>query len=211
MCHAVRSLNSLLRSRHAAAALVTGLLAIAACGDASGPRTPMPFDISGTLAGPQLASLPAGSRVVVLWVVTSGSPDYTYIYGQGTIDAANGRFSVRLPDAPPAAALNAYGVGVGIPIVIPPGVTLPNGRVTDDAALEAAALGAAGNYAVIYTAGARPAGFTGIPWIDAFPLGYGVGRGIDLSGSFDGFEPVGSTTIEMIIDDIDNIDFVNWT
>ena len=80
--------------------------------------------------------------------------------------------------------------------------------MSDFEALRDAVVGAAGNYAVIYTA-VNPA--TVGEWVTPFPRGYAVGRGVDLSGTFDGFEPVASNSIEIIIDDLDNIEFVNWT
>lgn len=207
----VRSRRLAPRSLRISTALIAALFALSSCGDSTSPEPPTPFTVSGTLSGPQLAALPAGSRVVLLWVVTSSSPDYAYVFGDGTIDAANGRFTMTIADRPPRAALNSYGLGVGIPVVVGPGASIPTGRLDDVAALQAAALGAAGNYAVIYTAAARPSQMTELAWVDAFPLGYGVGRGIILPGTFDGFEPVASTTIEIVIDDMENIEFVNWT
>jgi hypothetical protein len=38
-----------------------------------------------------------------------------------------------------------------------------------------------------------------------------VGTGVERVGDFDAFEPVAPTSMELIVDDLDNIDFVNWT
>ncbi len=205
----VRLCSPLRHGRHlfTAAALGAALVTASACDDSTAPATP--FTVSGTLAGAQLAALPVGARVVVLWVVTSGSEDYAYVYGGGTIDRAARTFTVRLPNRPPRDALNSYDVGVGIVLAVHGDAALPTGRVTDFAVLDAASIGAAGQYAVIY----KGAAATTLPleWIAPFPRGYAVGRGIDLFGSFDGFEPVSASSVQLIIDAIGLIEFVNWT
>jgi hypothetical protein len=50
-----------------------------------------------------------------------------------------------------------------------------------------------------------------MPWYNEFNPGYSAGRGLDDPDSvFDQFEPVDPTIIEIIIDDMENIQFVNW-
>ncbi|MBZ4422459.1 hypothetical protein [Myxococcus sp. RHSTA-1-4] len=50
-------------------------------------------------------------------------------------------------------------------------------------------------------------------WAATFPLGDSCGKGVQAppSGGFDTFEPVACSSIGVTVDDIDNIEFVNWT
>ena len=105
----------------------------------------------------------------------------------------------------PLSAEPLHGLGVGIVLL------------TTDAELQAGddlgettsgIVGAAGEYAVIYL-DSDPEEIGG--WPSDFQPGYNVGRGVDLPGTFDGFEPVRPSSIEIIVDDPENIDFVNWT
>jgi hypothetical protein len=204
-----------LRRAGASLALAAALaLPLGGCGDdGTGPDADASsLVVSGTLTGPELATLPEGARVVVLWEVASGEPDYGYAFGSGTIDRANGRFTLTLPERPPEDALNAVGsyrLGVGTIVVVAPGTTIPQGRVELGAFPVSAVLGAAARYGVIYTGGnaaSAPAG-----WWRTFPVGYAVGRGIAREEAFDEFERVDATAVEIIVDDPNNLEFVNWT
>jgi hypothetical protein len=58
----------------------------------------------------------------------------------------------------------------------------------------------------------NPAEFgTNMGWVSRFKRGYNVGKGIDLPGTFDGFEPTSPSAVEILIDALRNINFVNWT
>ena len=103
--------------------LTSGLLATAGCED-NQPSTPPLHTVSGSVD----ATVPSEAQTaVIIWEVSSGSPDYVYKFGEGT--AADGRFSITLSSDPPAEAINSYGLGVGLVAVLVPGVTLPEGRV----------------------------------------------------------------------------------
>ena len=200
------------RSSRACLTAALLLVAVAACGrESTGPQADEQIVISGLLTGPNVASLPEGARVALVWGVSATSPDYGYIYGVGTIDRAAGTFTLTLTAKPPAEALNQYGsyaLGVGTLIVFGPEVELKTGRIENDGELAAAALGASGQHAVIYTRGSPP---SALGWAGAFPAGYAAGRGITQPDNFDGFERVSADSFELIIDDLDNISFVNWT
>ena len=182
-------------------------LALSACGESpSEPRLDTPYTVSGTLDNRTGAPVPAGTRVMVAWEVSSGSPDYTYVFGEGTVQANGAGFELTFDAPPPARALNSNGLGVGIVFL-----TTDTGlRAGDDASRldPAAIVGAAGQFAVIYLdRGPAEVG----SWAAKFQPGYNVGRGIEIPGDFDGFEPVSPSSIEIIVDDLENIDFVNWT
>ena len=186
--------------------LLLSALAMVECSEnPTEPNNDLPYTISGTLVDRTSEPVPGSTRVVVAWVVSSGSPDYTYVYGEGALQEQAGTFSLTFDAPPPAAALNSSGLGVGIVLL------------TTDAELQAGddlgettsgIVGAAGEYAVIYL-DSDPEEIGG--WPSDFRPGYSVGRDVDLPGTFDGFEPVRPSSIEIIVDDPENIDFVNWT
>jgi hypothetical protein len=188
----------------------------AGCGgdDAVAPPagSPPPFTVSGTLAGPRLATLPADARAVVVWAAEDPvEGDIGYQWGSGTVDAASGRFSITLGDVPPTAATfsgpNGARLGVGF-VALVPASEVRTGRV-DEAVFLARALGAAGNHAVIYTEGPMPAG----GWEARFGPGYTVGRGVPARAgeTFDRFEPAAANSVQVTVDALQNIRVVNWT
>jgi hypothetical protein len=190
------------------ARLAPGLLlvtsAAAGCNDSNGSSDHV-FVVSGPITNVSGQPIPSNARVVVAWVVSSGSPDYTYIHGEGTVEGSS--FSVSL-SPPPAAALNQGQVGVGIPVLTTNAGLRTGVRLEDVSVSPEELLGATGQFAVIYKA---TDAVTYVDWADAFPLGFGAGHGVERPGDFDAFEPVAPTSLELIVDDFENIDFVNWT
>lgn len=184
----------------------TILLALAAaCGDSSDPSGEE-FTVSGTLVNNSGSPVPPGARVVVAWVVSAASPDYTYIFGQGTVQGNS--FQVTFTGPPPAAALNAGQLGVGV-VVLTTSLSLRNGVRLEEASVDPSELlGATGRFAVIYKA---TDDVDQVDWEAAFPLGFGAGGGVERAADFDAFEPVAADQLELIVDDLNNIDFVNWT
>lgn len=180
-------------------------LSIGACSDSSGSSEDL-FTVSGPVSNVGGRPVPAGAHVVVAWVVSAASPDYTYIFGQGTVQG--GTFRVTFPAPPPAEALNAGQLGVGV-VVLTTSTGLTNGVHLEDVALDPTELlGATGRFAVIYKATEV---VDQVDWEAAFPLGFGAGAGVDRQNDFDAFEPAAPSALELIVDDLDNIDFVNWT
>jgi hypothetical protein len=195
---------TLTRFSRRAAPLGLVLSLLTACGDSTG-STDVLFTASGPLNNVSGQPLPAGARVVVAWVVSAGSPDYTYVFGEGTVQGNTFRVSFTAP--PPAEALNAGQLGVGI-VLLTSGTGLHSGMRLEDAPPNTVLLGATGNFAIIYKVGDPVAQ---VDWAGSFPVGFGAGVGVERPGDFDAFEPVAPTSLELIVDDIDNIDFVNWT
>jgi len=191
--------------RLAVAGLVLGA-PLAGCGDSSGPS--QGFVVTGTIQNNTQTPIPSNARLVVAWVVSSTSPDYTYVFGRGTLDPSAGTFRIRLDQAPPSAALNDGALGVGI-IVATTNQSLRDG---DDLSSipETELIGAAGQYGIISVTNPEQAAlYRG--WAAQFETGYGVGVGVQVPAEFDRFEPASPSSVVLIIDDLQNIAFVNWT
>jgi hypothetical protein len=187
-------------------ALLASLLTVISlgCSDSNNPGDG--FVVTGTIQNNTGQPLPANTRVLVVWVVSSGSPDYSYVFGQGTVDAAAGTFRIQLDQSPPAIALNTGGLGVGV-IVATTNQSIENGDDVEDVQLSEL-VGAAGRHGVIFI---DQNGVQDPEWATAFESGYGVGVGVDVVDDFDRFEPADPSSVVLIIDDIENIDIVNWT
>lgn len=177
---------------------------------------------SGTLRTDDGKEIPKDARVVIFWLVVT-EPSYIYVYGEGTVDAQAGTFELTLDEEPPEKALNWFrndGLGVGMILLttdrsLEPGV-LPSDYVPDAEEWP----GGAGQHAIIYIKGdlnLEPGdiGFAedaGVQWLYEFPEGYSVGMGTRVPGaSYDGFEPVDPSSIEITVDSLNNIEFVDWS
>ena len=181
-------------------------LALAACSGSTGPGT-QEFVVSGTIQNNTQTPLPTNARLLIAWAVSTGT-DHTYVFGEGTINRTAGTFRVSLSDAPPTAALNADALGIGIIFAT------TNPSITTGWDVEAIppsdVIGAAGAYAVIYVADQMQAqAMAG--WPGDFEPGYGVGQGQAMPGSFDIFVPAEPESVVLVIDDLANIEFVNWS
>ena len=177
-----------------------------ACSESTSPSEG--FTVSGSVQNNTQIEIPANARLLVVWVVSSGSPDHSYVFGEGTIDRTAGTFEVSMTNPPPAAALNAGSLGVGI-VVATTNATVSTGDDLEDIP-EADVIGAAGRYGVIYVG--DPADAAQVrAWAADFDGGYGVGVGEEVPGSFDKFVPTSASSVVLIIDDLSNISFVNWT
>jgi hypothetical protein len=182
--------------------------ATASCSDSPiGPR-PLPVTVSGFLTNRSGEPIPANSRVVVIWDV---SDDESYIFGAGTVDAATNRFTITFDrDVPVEATLgNGNTIGIGF-VVLTTDPNLAEGPLPAGYDFPANVIGVTGQHAVIYL-NDQPGRFAP-DWPSDFRRGYNVGRGVKIPGAtFDDFAPTGLDTMELIVDDLENIDLVNWT
>ncbi|MFN2563546.1 MAG: hypothetical protein ABR499_00875 [Gemmatimonadaceae bacterium] len=194
--------------RRALYAVALSAVVLAGCSDSpTGPRG-LPVTVSGSLNNRSGAAIPANARVVVLWAGDDGSGDYAYVFGEGTVDAASNRFTVTFDRDVPSPALLGNILGVGL-VILTTDPNLREGRVPDGYNYGSTVIGVTGQHAVIYL-NEDPPRF-GSDWPSNFRRGYNVGRGVDLPGTFDGFAPTGLSAMELIVDDLANIETVNWT
>ena len=205
---------------------VVCILALARLGCSDGnPGSPVQsgYTITGSLVFKKDITLPQGAEVVGLWLVSSGSPDYMYVYGRGTIDAAKKTFNITFDQAPPRPALNCYPLlqdsvylGVGaICIVQKSGF---QGKLSGDVEhMETGPtgklLGVVNNMGLIFESGDY-SGVDSTAWPRLFPAGYCMGRGVSPKPGkiFDTFEPISPAGLQMVVsDDIQDFEFTNWT
>jgi len=136
-------------------------LADASPPDGAPPAPATPFALEGHVAG---SAVPPDARAVMLWVFLGG--DAVVKYGDGT--SSGDRFSVRMADRPPAAAVRADGLAIGAMFLVPPTTEVPDGAI-DAERLEI--LGASLHHLVVWK---DPAG-RGTAWSAPFPAGYSCG------------------------------------
>lgn len=202
-------------------ALCLGLvLAFGGCSSHDDATTSHPtplFSVTGKVVVKSDLAVPDGARLYCGWMVSSESPDYTYVYGTGTVDMTTKTFRIDFTAAPPDEALNRVGTtrsrGVGIlAFMLYPGPT--EGRMPSEGLPSTAALyGAVNNAAVIYVRH-RDSALAARPddWIRRFQEGFSIGIGVDEAVGFDSFEPAGDRPLELYIsDDQDDFVFPNWT
>lgn len=196
-------------NRRARLTLASLLVATAAtaCLDGTGPDGA--FVVSGRIQNNTGAPIPAATRLVVVWTVSSGSPDYSYVFGAGEIDGTTGALHVRFDGPPPAEALNHDALGVGF-IVATTDQSMKDGDVLTGSAAPVGVVGITGQHAVIFVK-SHPDTLPMPAWTADFETGYGLGVGVKVPGNFDKFVPVSPSSALLIIDALANIEIVNWT
>jgi hypothetical protein len=152
-----------------------------------------------------------GLTAAIIWEVSSGSADYAYKFGEATV--TNGRFSITLPGDPPAEAINSYGIGVAVVVVVAPGVTLPDGKLAANT-LGTDIVGISARNSVIWRAKTLDLPESGPPpdwWPLQFPTGLACGACTPApdGGSFEGFAPTSCDQLQVTVLDTANV--CNWT
>ena len=185
--------------------LVIASLALAACTSDDGTTMEPPptdgFQVTGSI---NIANAPAGSRVVVVWEVTSG---VDALIKFGDVTPTGNAFTLGLDSDPPPRAINSYGVAVGTAILVDASVVLPqDGADFEFDAVETHVLGFSDFKNVIWRGpgiGEPPA------WAPAFPQGYSCGRCVlaPESESHDSFAPTACTGISITTQQ----NICNWT
>jgi hypothetical protein len=186
--------------------MATLLLAAVAPACKDGTGLGAGFVVTGHIQNNTHAPIPADARLIAVWGVTSGSPDYAYVFGEGTINRFTGTFQIRFDQPPPTEALNAGVLGVAF-VIATTDQSLKDGDIINSAMT--GVIGITAQHAVIFVA-SQPA--VPVPdWIAAFDTGYAVGVGVKVPGTFDKFQPVNASSMLLILDDLANIEIVNWT
>lgn len=180
-------------------------LAIACGDDPTAPVTQITF--TGTTTIRNGSTIPSNARVVVIWGVSATSPDYSYVWGTGTINPA-GAVTITFNGPPPAGALNLGQVGVGL-VVITTDQNLAEGVLPANYSTQSV-IGASEDYSIIYTTGLTTQTTTAIPWTARFN-GYGLGKVERSTTGFDTFAVADPSTLKLVIDAIANIHVPNWT
>lgn len=190
--------------------------------DEDTPVNPSPtgsLTITGTVQFKKNISVPSSAILSGVWVVSSGSPDYAYMFGRGTVNFGAGTFSITFDNPPPTEALNSYApsrdlppLGVGV-IVLGDFASATPHKMADDEGQQF--YGAVSNIGIIYIGG-DPAKYndtsSSTDWPKDFPSGYGVGEGVDMEQTFDIFVPIPLRSfILTITDDPADITFPDWT
>jgi hypothetical protein len=192
-------------------AMLATLSLVAAC-DTTGPADNSAlYTISGKLRFDSAMVIPTDTRVRVLFDVTSGTPDYAYIFGSGTVNLSDSTFKLVFTEPPPAEALNRYGLGVGAIVLLPGAIA--DGKVAGDTldSLVHQMVGLAEDYAVIYLGKSPDSVALERQWAGNFKNGFNMGKGIRKTQEDDEFEPTEPNIIEILINLIENLDWVDWT
>lgn len=176
--------------------LISVLVAAAACTD-NEPPTAAVHTVSGFVS----SAVPSEAHVAaIIWEVSSGSPDYVYKFGEGTV--TGDRFSITLAGDPPAEAINSYGLGVGLVAVLMPGITLPEGRIAAGIAAADVLAGVSPRHSVIWRVETFDFGGA-TPPADFWPLVFSPGLSCGActpapdGGSFEGFAPTACDGIQV--------------
>jgi hypothetical protein len=187
------------------AALAASLCLACSDGGSDPEHTNQPLSelaLEGSVAGQVDAER---TRAIAVWNVTSGSPDYAFKYGDGS--SSGHRFVLSLDGAPPSEAVNAYGVAVGLVVLVPVNVEIPEGKVTEETLQ---LLGFSTQYAIIWKATAS----SGEGWMQTFPNGYACGRckAAPEGSTFDSYERVSCSQFEVErASDDRELQGCNWT
>jgi hypothetical protein len=195
--------------RRALVTLTTAFVAalLPACQEGTGPRTG--FVVTGHVRNNTHAPIAANARLVAVWGVSSGTPDYGYVFGEGAINRATGTFRIRFDQPPPLEALNAGALGVAF-IIATTDQSLKDGDVITSAPMTKL-IGVTAQHAVIFVRSRQEA--VQLPsWVATFDTGYAVGVGVKVPGeTFDKFQLASRSSALLIVDDPANIEVVNWT
>jgi hypothetical protein len=186
--------------------LATMTLGLPGCSD--DPVSPtLPVTFSGTIQVMNGTTVPANARVLVFWGVSATSPDYTYVWGSGTV-GTNGAFSITFDEEPPAAALNVNQLGVGL-VVLTTDQELQEGQLPANYPTTNV-IGISEDHSIIFTRNLDPELLQEIEWAGRFN-GYGLGEVERNNAGFDSFRSVARDALRLIVDDIANLNPPNWT
>lgn len=198
--------------------MLAGMLLFVGCSDDDDPASPTiqqsAITISGSLQIDPDMTVPPDAKLCGIWDVDGNGGDYSYLYGEGSVDIQAGTFTLTL-DAPPRTAMNISpdgrpDVGVGVIVL----ADFPDTKPHVVSKQEITALfGAVVNTGIIYIDG-NPAEWASHPtlnWLAAFNAGFDVGEGKETNDTHDIWIPSSAQTFVLTIsDDSDDFIFPNW-
>ncbi len=225
--HALRKASTLIPS---ICCLVLVVAITSSCGDDKvvqpKPDDSSDFTVSGTIVNPESIPISTTTKVVVVWNVSTGDPDYLYVVKADALAPNGTEFTLTLPEFLPDAACNARGIslsdsnymrcGVGLIMVIddPKALFQAGTKMEglDGLSGDYRVLGAVDNSAVIYRRGLTKAVKDWREWLELFTPGYGLGRGFSVSGQKAGFAPYSPGERPVLrVDTTYKYTFPNWT
>ncbi|MCC6903958.1 MAG: hypothetical protein IT377_33630 [Polyangiaceae bacterium] len=176
-----------------ALALAVAVPCLAACGS-SGPTGPGGTSGTPLAEGTVVGAGTEAGKVAVAWIVSSGSPDYTYSFGGGEFDGT--KFVVSFDGTPPLEAVNSYGVGVGLLVLLAPGTAArPTGKFDFDE-IDGAITAISAQHAIIW----KDASKEGLDWSAPLPAGFSCGKCAPGApgSSFDSYVQTDCSTLELV-------------
>ena len=196
-------------ARRALLFVAAGLTTAFTAGCQEGTRPAGSFVVTGHIQNNTQAPIPTNARLIAVWGVSSGTPDYSYVFGEGTINRLLGTFRIEFDQPPPVEALNNGVLGVAF-LIATTDQSLKDGDILTGSSSTTEIIGVTGQHAVIFVDHQDTLYLN--HWVASFDTGYSVGVGVKVPGSvFDKFEPVSPSSPLLIIDDLANIEIVNWT
>lgn len=185
------------------------LAALSLAGACNKPSEPMldVLSISGAIQNVSGRTMPTNARVVAIWAVSAVSQDYDYLFGEGEVDVANGRYTMSFRAPPPAEALNNGQLGVAL-ILLTDDQQITEGKLTSPIGAENV-IGIGEEQVIIYlTSGEASASAS---WARRFSRGYSVGQVERQTAGFDTFAPIASRIINIVVDALSKLRPPNWT
>lgn len=175
------------------------------------PKTEYALAVVGSINNKLNLKLESDYKVQIIWLVDpSGQGDYSYIWGQGSIDVARNRFFVLLNSMPPQAVLSQSpeGFKLGVGYVFLSKIEFPEGIVEDNI-MDNSVIGVINDRSIIYLDNVLPQSVEP-EWLGVdFQKGWNFGKGLYL-GEKDGWSYTNCINVEMIIDSTKNFRFPNW-
>jgi hypothetical protein len=170
-------------------------------GDASPSGGPLSFTATAEEAPP------ADAKLVVIWTVTSGSPDYSYSFGSGSTNGT--QVFVSFAASPPAEALVDGKLGVGVIALVDAADAPPEGKLASGQFDPTRLLAFAPDYAIVF----RNTTETLLPkeWDATFPQGFACGRckRAPSQSESDTFEPTECSSVKVALYS-KNLSYCKW-
>ena len=173
------------------------------------------YSFTGNISNPKNITIPEDAYFVGVWIVSSGSPDYLYYYGDGYIDKSNNTFTFGFKDTLPPDAVNRSAndpgsFSVGYMLLVTSKNKVSGKELNrESASIDSAKIWGALNWAGIVYVGADST-VAWKDWTKAFKPGYTYAEGVTNGGDY--FVEANKNNMKVMIDTSrDAFDFPDWT